>query len=82
VIPESKAFAMVIAPWRGEKMREWNDKLIKNALKLISHPSPVYRQPKSSSNWRGNQYYRFKFKELEEQTYRSSIKKCHHAVSR
>jgi excinuclease ABC subunit A len=43
VIPDkSKSiYEGAIAPWRGEKMREWNDVLIKNALKF---DFPIHRQ--------------------------------------
>ena len=43
VIPDkSKSiYEGAIAPWRGEKMREWNDKLISVALKF---DFPIHRQ--------------------------------------
>src|SRR6201994_4881431 len=77
VIPDkSKSiYEGVIAPWRGEKMREWNDVLVKNALKF---DFPIHRQYNQLTEaqqqllWKGNQYFRGLdafFKELEEQTY-------------
>jgi len=78
VIPDkSKSiYEGAIAPWRGEKMREWNDLLVKNALKF---DFPIHRQYNQLSEtqqrllWTGNQYFRGLdafFKELEEQTYK------------
>lgn len=78
VIPDkSKSiYEGAIAPWRGEKMREWNDVLIKNALKF---DFPIHRQYNKLTEkeqkllWTGNQYFRGLdafFKELEEQTYK------------
>jgi excinuclease ABC subunit A len=78
VIPDkSKSiYEGAIAPWRGEKMREWNDVLIKNALKF---DFPIHRQYNHLTEeqqrllWTGNQYFRgldYFFKELEEQTYK------------
>jgi excinuclease ABC subunit A len=78
VIPDkSKSiYEGAIAPWRGEKMREWNDALIKTALKF---DFPIHRQYNHLTEeqqrllWAGNQYFRgldYFFKELEEQTYK------------
>lgn len=78
VIPDkSKSiYEGAIAPWRGEKMREWADALIKNALKF---DFPIHRQYNELSRqqqqllWEGNQYFRGLdafFRELEEQTYK------------
>ena len=78
VIPDkSKSiYEGAIAPWRGEKMREWNDLLIKNALKF---DFPIHRQYNFLTEqeqrllWTGNKYFRGLdefFKELEEQTYK------------
>ncbi|GAB3917537.1 excinuclease ABC subunit UvrA [Mucilaginibacter boryungensis] len=78
VIPDkSKSiYDGAIAPWRGEKMREWNDRLIKNALKF---DFPIHRQYNQLTEeqqrllWTGNQYFTGLdafFKELEEQTYK------------
>ena len=78
VIPDkSKSiYEGAIAPWRGEKMREWNDVLVKNALKF---DFPIHRQYNFLTQeeqrllWTGNKYFRGLdefFKELEEQTYK------------
>jgi excinuclease ABC subunit A len=78
VIPDkSKSiYEGAIAPWRGEKMREWNDLLVKNAIKF---DFPIHRQYNQLTEkeqkllWTGNPYFRGLdafFKELEEQTYK------------
>jgi len=78
VIPDKSktVYEGAIAPWRGEKMREWNDALVKNALKF---DFPIHRQYNHLTEeqqrliWKGNQYFRGLdefFKELEEQTYK------------
>ncbi|ASU32446.1 excinuclease ABC subunit UvrA [Mucilaginibacter xinganensis] len=78
VIPDkSKSiYEGAIAPWRGEKMREWNEKLVKNALKF---DFPIHRQynqltePQQRLLWTGNSYFQGLdsfFKEMEEQTYK------------
>lgn len=78
VIPDKSktVYEGAIAPWRGEKMREWNDALVKNALKF---DFPIHRQYNHLDEeqqrllWKGNQYFRGLdefFKELEEQTYK------------
>jgi len=78
VIPDKSksVYEGAIAPWRGEKMREWNDVLIKNALKF---DFPIHRQYNQLSEqqqkllWTGNIYFRGLdafFKEMEEQTYK------------
>jgi excinuclease ABC subunit A len=78
VIPDkSKSiYEAAIAPWRGEKMREWNDNLIKSALKF---DFPIHRQYNQLTEkeqrllWTGNKYFRGLdefFKEMEAQTYK------------
>ncbi|SHN37194.1 excinuclease ABC subunit UvrA [Mucilaginibacter sp. OK098] len=78
VIPDKSksVYEGAIAPWRGEKMREWNEVLIKNALKF---DFPIHRQYNQLSEqqqrllWKGNSYFRGLddfFKEMEEQTYK------------
>jgi excinuclease ABC subunit A len=78
VIPDkSKSiYEGAIAPWRGEKMRDYNDRLIKNALKF---DFPIHRQYNQLTEkeqrllWTGNSYFQGLdsfFKELEEQTYK------------
>lgn len=78
VIPDKSksVYEGAIAPWRGEKMREWNDVLVKNALKF---DFPIHRQYNQLTEaqqhllWTGNSYFRGLdsfFKEMEEQTYK------------
>ena len=78
VIPDKSktVYEGAIAPWRGEKMREWNDKLVKSSLKF---DFPIHRQYNQLTEaqqqllWAGNQYFRGLnefFKEMEEQTYK------------
>ena len=78
VIPDkSKSiYEGAIAPWRGEKMREWNDQLVQHALKF---DFPIHRQYNQLTEkeqkllWTGNNFFRGLdafFKEMEEQTYK------------
>lgn len=78
VIPDKSKtiYEGAIAPWRGEKMREWNDKLVKAAIQF---DFPIHRQYSQLTEkqqqllWTGNKYFRGLdefFKELEEQTYK------------
>jgi excinuclease ABC subunit A len=78
VIPDKSksVYEGAIAPWRGEKMREWNDLLIQHALKF---DFPIHRQYNQLTEkqqqllWKGNKFFRGLddfFKELEEQTYK------------
>ena len=78
VIPDKSksVYDGALAPWRGEKMREWNDVLVKGALKF---DFPIHRQYNQLTEkqqrllWTGNQHFRGLdafFKELEEQTYK------------
>lgn len=78
VIPDKSktVYEGAIAPWRGEKMREWNDQLVKHALKF---DFPIHRQYNQLTEeqqqllWKGNQYFRGLdefFKEMEAQTYK------------
>ncbi|RFZ93025.1 excinuclease ABC subunit UvrA [Mucilaginibacter conchicola] len=78
VIPDKSktVYEGAIAPWRGEKMREWNDVLVKSAIKF---DFPIHRQYNQLTEeqqrllWTGNQYFRGLdafFKEMEEQTYK------------
>lgn len=78
VIPDKSKtiYEGAIAPWRGEKMREWNDELIKHALKF---DFPIHRQYNQLTEkeqkllWTGNKYFRGLddfFKEMEAQTYK------------
>ncbi|WP_295653613.1 excinuclease ABC subunit UvrA [uncultured Mucilaginibacter sp.] len=78
VIPDKSKtiYEGAIAPWRGEKLREWNDQLIKESLKF---DFPIHRQYNQLTEkqqkllWTGNKYFRGLdefFKELEAQTYK------------
>ncbi|HYK75775.1 MAG TPA: excinuclease ABC subunit UvrA [Daejeonella sp.] len=78
VIPDKSksVYDGAIAPWRGEKMKEWLDVLVKHALKF---DFPIHRAVSELSEeqrellWTGNQYFRGLdefFKELETQTYK------------
>jgi excinuclease ABC subunit A len=78
VIPDkSKSiYDNAIAPWRGEKMGEWNQQLIRQADKFNF---PIHRSYSQLSDkekkvlWTGNKYFRGLdafFKEIEEQTYK------------
>lgn len=78
VIPDkSKSlYDNAIAPWRGEKMREWLNKLIKNADKFnfpIHRPYNELTEKEQRLIWTGNKYFEGLdafFKELEEQTFK------------
>jgi len=78
VIPDkSKSlYDNAVAPWRGEKMREWLNKLIKNADKFnfpIHRPFSELTEKEQRLVWTGNKYFAGLddfFKELEEQTYK------------
>ncbi|MCD0488118.1 excinuclease ABC subunit UvrA [Pedobacter sp. MC2016-14] len=78
VIPDKSksVYDSAIAPWRGEKMREWLNKLIKSADKF---DFPIHRSYSELTEkqqrllWTGNKYFAGLddfFKELEEQTYK------------
>ncbi|RCH55023.1 excinuclease ABC subunit A [Mucilaginibacter hurinus] len=78
VIPDKSktVYEGAIAPWRGEKMREWNDQLVKNAIKF---DFPIHRQynqltaKQQELLWKGNKYFRGLdefFTEMEAQTYK------------
>ncbi|MFM1744840.1 MAG: excinuclease subunit [Bacteroidota bacterium] len=78
VVPDKSlsVYEGAIVCWKGEKMREWNDQLIKNAHKF---DFPVHKPYYELSDffrqllWKGNKHFygldRF-FKFLEEQTYK------------
>lgn len=78
VIPDkSKSiYDNAIAPWRGEKMREWLNKLVRNAEKFnfpIHRPYNELSEKEQQLVWTGNRYFSGLddfFKELEEQTYK------------
>ncbi len=78
VIPDkSKSiYDGAIASWRGEKMREWLDELIKHSAKFnfpIHRPASQLSDAERKLLWTGNKYFKgldafFAF--LEEQTYK------------
>ena len=59
VIPDKSktVYEGAIAPWRGEKMREWNEALVKNALKFDVHKkitaeqSELFQIAKMDRSW-------------------------------
>lgn len=78
VIPDKSksVYDGAIAPWRGEKMGEWLDKLIKTALKF---DFPIHRSYSDLTKeqqellWTGNKYFEGLndfFVDLEKQTYK------------
>ncbi len=66
----------LIAPWRGEKMQEWNHQLIKNAHKFdfpIHRPYLELNAYERDLIWKGNEYFNGLnafFKYVEEQSYK------------
>src|SRR6185436_8516225 len=78
VIPDKSlsVYDSAIVCWRGDKMKEWNEKLIKSSYKFdFPIHRPVYDLTQSERQllWTGNQYFdglnKF-FKYLETQTYK------------
>lgn len=78
VVPDKSksVYDGAIAPWRGEKMVEWLNKLVRNALKF---DFPIHRSYSQLTDeqkkllWTGNSYFNGLndfFKELETQTYK------------
>ncbi len=78
VIPDKSksVYDSAIAPWRGEKMSEWNQQLIRQADKFdfpIHRPYNQLTDKQKKLLWTGNKYFRGLdafFKEIEEQTYK------------
>ncbi len=78
VIPDKSksVFDNAIAPWRGEKMKEWLNKLVKSAAKFdfpIHRPFNELTEKEQRLLWTGNKYFEGLdafFKELEEQTFK------------
>lgn len=78
VVPDKSksVYDGAIAPWRGEKMGVWLEKLVRTALKF---DFPIHRSysdltpAQQELLWTGNSYFQglnIFFKELEEQTYK------------
>ncbi|NOX45736.1 MAG: excinuclease ABC subunit UvrA [Chlorobi bacterium] len=78
VIPNKNlsVYEQAIMCWRGEKMSEWNDQLIRNAYKFnFPVHKPVYELSKKQYDllWTGNKYFNGLddfFTYVEEQTYK------------
>ena len=78
VIPDKSksVYDNAIAPWRGEKMREWLNRLISSASKFdfpIHRPFNELTAKEQELVWTGNKHFaglNAFFKELEEQTYK------------
>lgn len=78
VIPDKSksVFDNAIAPWRGEKMKEWLNKLVKTSSKFdfpIHRPFNELTEKEQRLLWTGNKYFEGLdafFKELEEQTFK------------
>jgi excinuclease ABC subunit A len=78
VIPDKSksVYDNAIAPWRGEKMREWLTRLIKSADQFdfpIHRPYSDLTEKQQRLLWTGNKHFAGLdafFKELEEQTYK------------
>ncbi|MEJ2904972.1 excinuclease ABC subunit UvrA [Pedobacter panaciterrae] len=78
VIPDKSksVFDNAIAPWRGEKMKEWLNKLVKASSKFdfpIHRPFNELTEKEQRLLWTGNKYFEGLdafFKELEEQTFK------------
>lgn len=78
VVPDKSrsVYDGAIAPWRGEKMGEWQQAVVKNALKFDFPIHRSYRDLTPEQQevlWTGNQYFRGLnefFEELEKNTYK------------
>ena len=78
VVPDKSksVYDGAIAPWRGEKMGEWLNKLVRNAIKFDFPIHRSYSQLTAEQKqliWSGNSYFNGLdnfFKELETQTYK------------
>ena len=78
VVPDKSrsVFDGAIAPWRGEKMGAWLDKLVRTAIKFDFPIHRAYNELTKAQQellWNGNKYFRGLndfFAELEEQTYK------------
>lgn len=78
VIPDKSlsVYDGAIACWRGEKMKEWNDKLVMNSYKFdFPIHKPIFELSDFHKDllWKGNQYFNGLdsfFKYVEEQSYK------------
>jgi len=78
VIPDNRlsVYEGAIAPWRGEKLSEWNKALVRAAPKFkFPIHKPIYELTKPEYNllWKGNEYFdglNAFFKEVEQNLYK------------
>lgn len=78
VIPDKSmsVYEGAIAPWRGEKMSEWNDALVKNGIRFdfpVHRPWYDLTAAEKQLVWNGNKYFEGLngfFRYLEEQSYK------------
>ncbi len=78
VVPDKSlsVYDNAIAPWRGEKMGKWRDKLVKHAYKFnfpIHRPYFELNDYERGLLWKGNKYFEGLddfFAHVEEQTYK------------
>ncbi len=78
VIPDKSksVYDGAVAPWRGEKMKEWLNILIKNAAKFdfpIHRPYSQLTKEQQKTLWKGNKFFSGLdafFSDLESQTYK------------
>ena len=78
VVPDKSlsVYEGCVAPWRGEKMSEWKDVFVKNAMKFdfpVHRPYYDLNDKQKDQLWKGNKYVdgidSF-FRHVEEQTYK------------
>lgn len=78
VIPDKSlsVYDGCIVCWKGEKMKDWNDKLVMNAYKFdfpVHKPYYDLTLAQKDELWKGNKFFKglnHFFKHLEEQTYK------------
>ena len=78
VVPNTSLsiFENAIAPWRGEKMKEWKDKLIQVAQQIdfpIHKPYNELTEQQLETLWKGNKHFEGLdafFEELEQMSYK------------
>ena len=74
--PSLSVYEEAIACWKGEKMSEWKDQLIRNAEKFdfpVHRPYYELSDEQKETLWTGNRYFKgidTFFKHVEEQTYK------------
>lgn len=78
IVPDKNksVYEGALAPWRGEKMKNWLDRLVRSAMEF---DFPIHRSYKHLTTeekellWTGNEYFQGLnefFKELEQQSYK------------